>query len=216
MHKSESINELAKALALAQQEMKAAKKDAANPFFKSHYSTLASVSEACLPALNKQGLSVVQTTSVLESATVLITSLIHSSGQWISSTYPLHPTKNDPQSLGSCLSYARRYSLAAITGVVTTDDDAEHAMDRGVTPQANKTQRAPSYQPPHKATPEGSGALTAKQLQLIHYIRDKNNIKEPDYIRIVKEVGGVDSDNKIPFAKVSDVLGALGGTNAGK
>lgn len=85
-----------------------------------------------------------------------------------------------------------------------------------IAPQANKTQRAPSYQAPHKATPEGSGALTAKQLQLIHYIRDKNNIKEPDYIRIVKEVGGVDSDNKIPFAKVSDVLGALGGTNAGK
>lgn len=132
MERSESINELAKALALAQLQMTPAKRDATNPFFKSDYATLESVSDACLPALNKNGIAVTQTTAPGNDFDhLLYTTLMHTSGQWITSCYIVHPTKNDPQASGSALSYARRYSLAAIAGVVVSDDDGEGAMERG-------------------------------------------------------------------------------------
>ncbi len=133
--KSESINELATALAKAQQEIKAAHKDAANPFFKSKYADLASTWDACRDALNKNGLSVAQTISnTIDGHATLITTLMHSSGQWIDGGCPLilneriskdgEPIKPGMQELGSAVSYARRYGLAAICGVVAEDDDA--------------------------------------------------------------------------------------------
>ncbi len=143
MQKSEQINELAKALCAAQQEMRHAIKDAKNPFFKSDYATLAAISDACLPALNKNGIAVTQTTTHSDNLhTALHTTLMHVSGQWISSEYPVNPGKPDPQSLGSALSYARRYSLAGIAGVVVGDDDGEAAMNRDAAekPKSEKLQ----------------------------------------------------------------------------
>lgn len=146
MQKSEQINELAKALCAAQLEMKHAVKDAKNPFFKSDYATLAAISDACLPALNKNGIAVIQTTGIemhrppdTGTTTFLQTTLVHTSGQWIAATYPIHPVKNDPQSLGSALSYARRYCLAGITGVVVGDDDGEEAMSRDAAEKVKET-----------------------------------------------------------------------------
>ncbi len=139
---STDLNEIAKALCSAQLEIKHAKKDAKNPFFKSDYSTLESISDSCLPALNKHAIAVTQTMAVNGHGMVLITTLLHSSGQWISSSYPVNPIKSDPQSLGSAISYARRYSLAAIAGVVSADDDGEVAMGRStdtVLTQTNRT-----------------------------------------------------------------------------
>lgn len=131
MTKSESINELAGALAKAQSEMKGAVKDSSNPFFKSNYADLASVWDSCRGPLTKHGLSVSQVTSLREGhSLVLETVLMHSSGQWLNSEYPINPVKNDPQGLGSALSYARRYSLSALIGAYADDDDGEGSMDR--------------------------------------------------------------------------------------
>ena len=76
------------------------------------------------------GLAITQTTAVRDNGIVLITQMSHSSGQWMRGEYPLNPIKNDPQGLGSVLTYARRYNLAAITGVCPDDDDSEGAMGR--------------------------------------------------------------------------------------
>jgi hypothetical protein len=133
---SASIAELAKALCKAQGKMKHAIKDANNPFFRSKYADLASVVEASRPALTENGLSVVQYTD----GNVLFTMLLHSSGEWIRGSIPLKPMRQakggewvgaeDPQSYGSCITYARRYALAAITGVATEDDDGNAASGK--------------------------------------------------------------------------------------
>lgn len=132
MTQSDQLNELSAALAKAQGEMQGASKDSENPFFKSNYADLASVWAACRGPLSKNGLSVVQTTGHFESNDnlSLLTTLLHSSGQWIRGIMPVKPVKSDPQGMGSAISYARRYALAAIVGVYQVDDDAEGAQGR--------------------------------------------------------------------------------------
>lgn len=126
---SPEIGELAAALAKAQGQIKEAKRDRENPFFKSSYADLGSVWEACREALSSNGLAVIQT---LSGYGKLRTTLAHSSGQWIVSLYPINPVKDDPQGLGSAVTYARRYAMAAIVGVAPAgeDDDAERAQGR--------------------------------------------------------------------------------------
>lgn len=135
MKHSEQINEIGASLALAQRQMKGAKKDAANPFFKSKYADLASVSAACMDALNESGIAVVQAPSTMPDGAVSVeTMLLHKSGQWMSETVTGKPKDDGPQALGSVITYLRRYSLAAFAGVAPEDDDAEAAEGRKGTP----------------------------------------------------------------------------------
>jgi len=124
---SENINELATALAKAQKEIRGAIKDSSNPFFKSKYADLASVWESIREPLTNNGLSVVQALDAKEGKQYLNTMLLHSSGQWISSSIELMFPKIDAQTIGSCISYMRRYSLSAMVGVPQIDDDGEAA-----------------------------------------------------------------------------------------
>ena len=140
---SAPINELAKALSALQGELTPVKKDATNPFYKSKYADLSSIWTACHKLLASHELAVIQTTRVGPGgATILVTTLLHSSGQQLSGEYPLHPVKADPQSLGSALTYARRYALCAILGITAEgeDDDAEEAMQNARTPTPNSPQ----------------------------------------------------------------------------
>lgn len=141
MEKSESLNELALALAKAQGAMKPALKDADNPFFKSKYADIASVWEACREALSDNGLSIVQLPEPADNAILLTTIMLHSSGQYLSSQLRFPIAKTDPQSYGSALTYARRYALAAAVGVYQDDDDANSASDKEVK-QANNNRAA--------------------------------------------------------------------------
>lgn len=123
MNKSESIASLAKALAAAQGKLKKAVKDSTNPHFRSRYADLESVIEAMREPFASEGLSVVQYASGSE----LVTTILHSSGEWLESPVPLLILKNDMQGVGSALTYARRYSLAAACGISQTDDDGNDA-----------------------------------------------------------------------------------------
>jgi len=138
MKTSETINELATALSLAQSEIEGAVKDSANPFFKSKYADLASVWDAIRAPFAKNGLSVVQGPEVVFYAegrvSVLCTRLMHKGGQWIESQIPLEPIKNDPQGVGSAITYMRRYALQAMAGVAPEDDDGNHASGRQAMP----------------------------------------------------------------------------------
>lgn len=159
--KSESIAELAKALAKAQGEMEAAKKDSANPFFNSHYADLASVRDAIREPFAKNGLAVAQIpASVATDGTVrLSTMLMHASGEWIAGDLTMKAIKNDPQAIGSCLTYARRYALSAITGVATEDDDAEGATGRGATQAAPKPAPKPAQPVSSPSQPHDGGVV---------------------------------------------------------
>lgn len=131
MNKSDQINELAAALAKAQGEIQGAVKDSKNPFFKSNYADLASVWDACRAPLSKNNLAVIQTTEANEKGQLILkTILAHSSGQWISSDYPIITAKQDAQGMGSGMTYSRRYALAAMVGIVQVDDDGELASGR--------------------------------------------------------------------------------------
>ena len=131
MQKSESIAELAEALAKAQGEMAAAKKDSTNPFYHSKYADLAQIVEAIRKPLSDNGLAISQLIQPDAETAVIETILMHQSGEWLSSIIQLKPVKTDPQGIGSAITYARRYALGAIVGLATEeDDDAEGAMGR--------------------------------------------------------------------------------------
>ena len=127
MQKSEDIQELAKALTKAQQELITVSTDSKNPFFKSSYASLPAILKAVRKPLADNGLSFVQSSDAIEGKCFIETVLMHESGQWISGSYPVNPTKNDPQGLGSATSYARRYSLTAMLGIAQDDDDGQAA-----------------------------------------------------------------------------------------
>jgi len=134
MKTSENINEIAKAMALAQKEIKPAAKDGVNPHFKSSFSTLSSIWEAIRQPLTENWLTVWQDVITGEKSVSVTTRILHVSGQWVEFgplSMPL--AKFDPQSIGSATSYAKRYALCAAIGVVSDedgDDDGEISMAR--------------------------------------------------------------------------------------
>ncbi len=130
MNKSEAINELAAALSKAQGVIQDAKKDSSNPFFKSKYADLASVWNVCRKPLSDNGLSIVQTVETKEGKRIVETILLHSSGQYISSSLELALKDESMQAIGSAITYARRYCLSAIVGICPDDDDGEESMGR--------------------------------------------------------------------------------------
>lgn len=130
MQMSENINELATALAKAQGEMKNAGKTSDNPFFKSKYADLAEILNAVREPLSKYGLSISQLydgMGVPDKTITVTTLLMHSSGQYISNSANYPVAKADIQGVGSAITYARRYSLAAILGLSQEDDDGNAA-----------------------------------------------------------------------------------------
>ena len=131
MQTSESISEIAAAMVLAQQAMLPLIKDSNNPFFKSKYADLQAVTEACYPALQANGICVMQSAESLGTLGINIkTRLIHKSGQFIETECAIPPAGQDPQKYGSAVTYGRRYGLQAAVGLAAIDDDGESAMNR--------------------------------------------------------------------------------------
>jgi hypothetical protein len=125
---SPELDQLATALALAQGSMQGAVKDRTNPAFKSSYADLASTWDACRVALSSNGLAVSQHPGRLEDGSVTVTTmLLHRSGQHISSVCSALPRDASPASVGSVVTYLRRYGLAAAVGVSPEDDDGQAA-----------------------------------------------------------------------------------------
>lgn len=155
MSTSETINELATALAAAQAAMTNAPLNKVNPHYKNKYADLAAIRDATLPVLNKHGLALIQTTEISDAGAVLVTRLAHKSGQWIEGVYPLPLQADKPQIMGSALTYARRYAWAAICGITADeDDDAETASK----PKTNGNGVRPV---------ESSGPISADQLKTL-------------------------------------------------
>lgn len=128
---SSNLNELFSALAKAQSQFQVALNTSDNPFFKSKYANFAEVIAASRPALTNQGLSIIQRVVTMTDGSMILHSILgHASGQYIDSVVRISPPKTDVQSLGSYITYLKRYSYAALVGVCTDteDDDGEAAM----------------------------------------------------------------------------------------
>lgn len=116
------MKNLSQALVKFQSQLKPVNKDSENPFFKSHYADLSSILQSVMPLLSANGLALVQPMKVQDGHTILITKLIHESGETIESEMIL-PPHADPQKYGSLISYYKRYQLQALLGVSTKDED---------------------------------------------------------------------------------------------
>ena len=146
MNKSESIKELAAALAKAQATFNPIKRtehvgyDTKGGAKNYNYAPLENIFEACRKALSENGLAVLQPTRIDEPGLVVETVLIHSSGEWIAGEICIELNNSNPQAQGSALTYARRYSLSAMLGVASEeDDDAQAATSKPqAKPQTNK------------------------------------------------------------------------------
>lgn len=155
MEKSESIKNIATALCAFQGEVNTIQKTAINPFFKSKYADLSDILNVIREPLVNNGLSFVQ---FPKDKYGLDTMLMHTSGEWISQSYEMQPTKNDPQGAGSVITYQRRYALGAILGLnIDLDDDgnkgSQPVKKATLTPDKPEWSKAIEYL-------KGSGTMT--------------------------------------------------------
>lgn len=127
MKSSPSIASLAAALTAAQSEIRTVGYDSENPHFKSKFASLTKITESVRPILAKHGLAVVQggygDLDVQPGVFGVETTLIHASGEWLSTFVEVPLAKKDPQGAGSALTYGRRYGLSALLSVATDEDD---------------------------------------------------------------------------------------------
>jgi len=129
MIKSDSIVELAKALAAAQGELTNASKNAKNPHYKSDYADLGEILNVVRPVFSKHGLGIMQMPDYEAGMVTVKTLVTHASGEYISSDIRLPVGKQDAQGVGGAITYARRYSLAAVAGIGQEDDDGNSAVN---------------------------------------------------------------------------------------
>jgi hypothetical protein len=135
MKTSESIKTITPAFLEAQKKIKVAVKNAENNFFHNKYADLSAVIDACKKQLNDNGISVMQPIDGMSVETILI----HTSGEWMSSLTPIVcKSQNDPQALGSAISYSRRYGLQSMVLIPADDDDGNSASQvKGDKPKAD-------------------------------------------------------------------------------
>ncbi|MDE2100183.1 MAG: ERF family protein [Patescibacteria group bacterium] len=156
MAQSEQIDKLAEALAQAQVEFDTPSKSATNPFLKNKYADISDVLHAVKPTLAKFGVAAVQMPGISNGRSVIRTILAHKSGQWIDGEMPVLNAKEDAQSFGSGVTYARRYSLKAALGIADDDDDGNGATGKAEvkkpasTPAQSSQAKAPDAPPAAK------------------------------------------------------------------
>jgi hypothetical protein len=152
MQKSESIENLARALVLFQVKVESIKKDSLNPFFKSKYASLSNILDAIKEPLIESGLSVMQLPTGQYELTTIV---MHESGEFIQSSYTMKPVKDDPHGIGSIITYQRRYCLASALLLNIDIDDDGNAGTLGVKPK-DETDNKPWL---NKDTKEFKGAI---------------------------------------------------------
>ena len=172
------MENICKAFVKFQSEFKGMKPDSSNPFFKSTYISLDGILETARPILAKNGLAVIQEATGDGEYIFVKTKLIHESGEMIETeVLKMKPQKNDPQSMGSCITYSKRYQLAALLGICECiDDDANTATYGNNSPEQSKS----------------NGKLSAKQVGRLLAIGLKAGIKEPEIKKVIKAEFGKD------------------------
>ncbi len=148
---SETIGKLAEALAKAQGALNAASKDSKGNYGK--YATLAELWDTAREPLSDHGLSVMQATEFVGDRLAIRTVIAHTSGEWLDGLYPVKPAQDTPMGLGAALSFARRYTFAAMCGL--TAEDSEAAGSAGY-PNGNSGNRQTTTGKPAASKPAAS------------------------------------------------------------
>ena len=184
-----------KAFVKFQPEFKGMKPDSSNPFFKSTYISLDGILETARPILAKNGLAVIQEATGDGDYIFVKTKLIHESGEMIETeVLKMKPQKNDPQSMGSCITYSKRYQLAALLGICECiDDDANTATYGNSSPEQSKS----------------TGKLSAKQVGRLLAIGLKAGIKEPEIKKVIKSEFGKDKIEDLSIEAYNSICSRL-------
>ncbi|QDX91102.1 recombinase (plasmid) [Brevibacillus laterosporus] len=205
MNSSDSIKSIAEALANFNAEVSKVAKDANNPFFKNTYATLDQIIDEVRPILQKNGLSILQLPGGDGEKVALRTLLIHQSGEWIESEpLSMKPVKNDPQSVGSAITYARRYSMAAFLSLNTGEDDDGNAATH---------KRAPNNTPQNKSQPSNNGNKASEaQIKKLNTVMSKlisfGGTREQicNWLMQKEDVGQFNSMKDLTSAQVSKAI----------
>lgn len=183
---SETIINLSKALVETQKELKQPLKDAKNPFFKSEYVPLENVAEAITESATKHGLAFSQYATTTETGNVSVGTIVfHESGEFIE--FPpliLKPENTKPQSIGSAITYAKRYSLSAVFGITSDKDDDGNKANGNGEPQKQQQKRnqkqAQNDKPDVHAIVEKYvqqlAVLGVKRADVVEYVCNKHNV----------------------------------------
>jgi hypothetical protein len=177
MEKSTSIKEIATALCEFQGAVETIKKTETNPFFKSKYASLADILNVIRQPLADNGLSFVQ---FPKGKYCLETMLMHTSGEWLSESYEMVPSKNDPQGAGSVITYQRRYALGAILGLnIDEDNDGNEVKDEVTVQQLGYAEELVRKSTLDEGKKERAlKALENPELSLAEYTAIKNKLIE--------------------------------------
>ena len=214
-YQSEQIDQLATALAAAQAELEPAEKNSSNPHLKSRYADLTSIYTAIRAVLPKHGLSVVQTMMPnSENKAHVRTTLMHISGQWIAGECILPSDKqNGVQGIGSAITYARRYSLSAIVGVVSEEDDD----GAGAMPQKGSTTRGQQNRQTSQGSQSNPNAMTEPQRKaLMAYLTKRHGNDSKAYCNELSQFfkKTISSSKELTKAEVSSFLNAINSDRA--
>ena len=209
-YQSQEIGELAAALAAAQATFTFAAKDstaAMGSAGKRKYADLQSVLESVREGLTANGLAVIQAPMPADNGIKLRTTLAHKSGQWIASELCLPQDKmGGVQGMGSALTYARRYALAAMVGIAQDDDDGETAMA-----ESRKAEKQRVQQVRQQAKEQNHDAPSREMLQaLMATLKERGCKEREEYLAELSAFfqREVKSSNELTRAEISEYLNA--------
>jgi len=197
MKTSDTIAELANALAKAQGAIDDASKTSANPFYKSKYADLAAVRFVIREPLAVNDLAIIQAPRVVEGGAEVETMIVHKSGEFMSETLFMPAGKADPHGYASAITYARRIGLMSLLCLASYDDDGNTAVESVKAPAPKKIASKELIKDGEAAAKQGKVVLTSWWTGLSEEDRNSISIADRDrFKKLTMPVEGSDGEKQ--------------------
>ena len=210
MKTSEKIEQICKALVDFHKEVDKIKKDGNNPHFGNSYATIDQIIDEVRPILAKHGLFVIQTPTNEDATEVkMVTRIYHISGQWMESPpLTLKPQRQDPQAIGSAVTYARRYSLTSFLALNTGEEDDDGNAASGLESKPKQTKQRPKQQAKAQ-TKNAQGLATGKQRKEIYAICLKKGLKKEQVKKLVSRLIEREDTSTLTSKEADDIIDGI-------